>query len=359
MNINGKPVNGRSSSDFASAGVFQNSRGMELIPVKLLILVILATLVCLSYGRNKPVTRIVSGENATRGQFPHYVRLRIYRQAYNQSFYRVYLCGAALITPKHCLTAAHCTFKASGILATMGWYQNSDDKNSSDVVTSWAEASWWHSGYDPSSLSNDISIVQLIDAVKLTAFIGLIKISCNEADTLPNTSVVVAGSGLTNDDPPEFPSQLQSANFSTISTEECGKYFPFVTDDYILCALSSNRGAVCNGDSGSALIQTMENKTGQDYPVHCGIVSFGSSGGCKTGFPGGYTRTAKYVDWIEAIVALDNSTYTVLCTKKPPATATARKHSTETFEANIYTRLIPIPPNSTTINQLQVDNVIV
>lgn len=37
-----------------------------------------------------------------------------------------------------------------------------------------------------------------------------------------------------------------------------------------------------------------------------GIVSFGSSSGCNSGVPDGYTRVSSYIDWINEQIASDD-----------------------------------------------------
>ncbi|MBD5000944.1 trypsin-like serine protease, partial [Xanthomonas citri pv. citri] len=50
----------------------------------------------------------------------------------------------------------------------------------------------------------------------------------------------------------------------------------------------------CSGDSGGPMNYVDGGRT-----VTRGIVSFGSSTGCETGYPDGFTRVINYLDWIE------------------------------------------------------------
>merc|ERR1712037_44280 len=55
-----------------------------------------------------------------------------------------------------------------------------------------------------------------------------------------------------------------------------------------------------NGDSGGPLVQKAGAKAAGDKWTQVGIVSFGSSSGCETGLPAGFTRTEYYLDWIKS-----------------------------------------------------------
>ena len=43
---------------------------------------------------------------------------------------------------------------------------------------------------------------------------------------------------------------------------------------------------------------------GQQW-MHVGVVSFGSSAGCESGYPGCFTRTESYLDWISSETGME------------------------------------------------------
>lgn len=65
---------------------------------------------------------IVQGENATRGQFPYYVFLKIQMAQGNAA------CGGSLISDQYVLTAAHCLKGASSAEVHLGSLRAADVK---------------------------------------------------------------------------------------------------------------------------------------------------------------------------------------------------------------------------------------
>merc|ERR1719264_1855416 len=59
-------------------------------------------------------------------------------------------------------------------------------------------------------------------------------------------------------------------------------------------------GVICIDNSGGPLVQKVGAKAAGDQWTQVVIVSFGSSSGCETGLPAGFTRTEYYLDWIKS-----------------------------------------------------------
>jgi secreted trypsin-like serine protease len=96
---------------------------------------------------------------------------------------------------------------------------------------------------------------------------------------------------------PSLSDELKFVDLNIITNTECAQYFgPFGITANMLCA-DTNGGslATCNGDSGGPLVVTESD----GLPTEVGIVSFGTSLGCESGYPEVYARVTRYLDWLE------------------------------------------------------------
>lgn len=259
-----------------------------------------------SLTRSKIISRIIDGENATEGEFPFYAQVvALQEQIYEGERYEVSsFCGGAIIGKKHVVTAAHClTGYINDLIVYLAYYANSDTK---DLVRRDVDEYWIHEGFSLETLRHDIGLVRWRKPVELTDLIQPIALYCDHGDTPANTSVRVAGHGVTNDTNQYLPPDLEYADFRTTSQKVCKEYYPFTTSENI-CAFGSlpgtQRQATCYGDSGSAMSQMM-----CGLPVEIAIVSFGSGQGCQVGFPDVYTRMSNYTNWLDRHVGDDKFT---------------------------------------------------
>lgn len=102
--------------------------------------------------------------------------------------------------------------------------------------------------------------------------------------------------------------ELKYNYLTAISNEECASsYMDGLVRDTNICAETSATASVCSGDSGGPYTFTINSV---EYLI--GITSFGSIEGCEKGFPAGFTRVTKYIDWIESTMS------GVLPTPPPP-----------------------------------------
>lgn len=246
---------------------------------------------------NATSTRIVGGEEAPQGAWP-WITLLGYKDASTNQI--DYLCGGALITSQHVLTAAHCVHNKNDLYSVrVGEHDIQNDQDGSrhqDVVIA---SKISHEGFNPVSFQNDIAILRLAKRVDFTAEVQPI---CLPTDpTIRNKNYVnfrpfVAGWGATSFNGPSSPT-LREVQIPVVSQESCKNSYKnfrsIVVDQSVLCAGYARGGKdACQGDSGGPLMIPEK-----DRYYLLGVVSFGYK--CaEPGYPGVYTRIPHYLDWI-------------------------------------------------------------
>lgn len=116
---------------------------------------------------------------------------------------------------------------------------------------------------------------------------------------------------------PEIPNisdVLMYVNSTIIANSKCGKSFPTYIKPTHICISGAGGKAACNvstklitrnynwylqfwlfqGDSGGPMTTLVKGVRKQ-----IGIVSFGTSTGCSSGYPSVFTRVTSYLDWIQ------------------------------------------------------------
>lgn len=105
----------------------------------------------------------------------------------------------------------------------------------------------------------------------------------------------VTGWGDTNQDDTE--ASLRQVHGHVISNTQCSEYWKTNMDSDMICFGDGTYGP-CSGDSGSP----MSCKHNGRYYL-TGIVSWGTEGCDKKGYPSVFTRVTSYVDWIKQQIA--------------------------------------------------------
>ncbi|ROT73444.1 putative trypsin I-P1-like [Penaeus vannamei] len=234
--------------------------------------------VCGAAPDDAGATRIVGGEEASEGEYPWMALLEI------STDFGDFLCGGAIVTTRHVLTASHC------VTVTAGEY-NVDSNRETETQVIKAKRVTMHPKYNSSTQENDIALITLKKALVWKDNIGPI---CLPPDAdFEGRSAVVTGWGTLKYQG-SFPSKLNEVGVTVANQKTCQKAydaFPFPVTRKHICAADPGKDS-CQGDSGGPLFIKENGKW-----VLIGVVSFGV--GCaKDGFPGVYTRVSSYNSWI-------------------------------------------------------------
>lgn len=245
-------------------------------------------------AKDKNFSRLINGKDATEAEFPYYAQLEVILSETHLSGDRtrkkVGYCGGSVIDDKHVLTAAHCLDDNHvSVEVTLGFY-NIDDKNSQQKY--YVESYEIHDEYNETTLDNDIAIITLADPIEFTRGIKPIQLGC--AYTQPGTQIELAGRGLTSDSAKNIPPRLESVNLTTISNDVCAQRYLHIVSSKICAHGGQNKEGTCQGDSGAALIETVNGKQ-----VQIAVVSAGDPDSCETGSPNISTRVSSNIEWIK------------------------------------------------------------
>ncbi|XP_001355049.4 serine protease SP24D-like [Drosophila pseudoobscura] len=224
--------------------------------------------------------RIVGGEDAALGQFPHQVSLR---NAGSHS------CGGSILSRNYILTAAHCVTNdadENGVHTPIAASRftiraGTNDRFSGGVLLQVAEVIV-HENYG--DFLNDIALLRLESPLFYSNNIKAIALPT--ANTPAGADIIISGWGRIKHQG-DLPRYLQYNTVKSISVEECGELIDFGVESE-LCLLHPADNGACNGDSGGPAVYN-------DQVV--GIAGF-VYGSCGSTYPDGYARVHYFNDWI-------------------------------------------------------------
>jgi secreted trypsin-like serine protease len=247
-----------------------------------------------AHGTRAPF--IVGGSPAAAGSAPWATHIEI------RTPNRVAICAASLIAESWLLTAGHCVTDDRGSVlsnAAVRAMTGVVDRRSAPPSALRFVDRIAVSGYNAGAGTGDWALLRLTEPVTSGA-VRLARLR-DMADLEPGSPLHVTGWGVTSEDG-ELSPVLNEAIVPLIEEASCAVLLgPLFVPDAMLCAGMLAGGVdSCSGDSGAAL--TAVDRRG--LPVEVGIVSFGV--GCaRPGLPGVYTRVARYVDEIVAVLRAD------------------------------------------------------
>jgi len=224
-------------------------------------------------------------------------------------------CGASFLGDKWLLTAAHCVENISPqhLKVSVGEYDLRNGIENTKAV----KRIYKHADYQLAvELNNDIALIELVESVDNLS-ITLVDLAATEQLAEDNSPATVIGWGgrqgypATGGSTTDFPDVLHQVDLQLLTNEACknilaqsstdtfeGTFTEIdinITDAMICAYIPGGGQSSCQGDSGGPLM--IETNVGWQQ---IGIVSWGI--GCAAdGFPGVYTRTAFFNDWVDEI----------------------------------------------------------
>lgn len=232
-----------------------------------------------------PQAKIVGGSIAEKGEFPYQIFL-----TYNDQF----LCGGSILNTFLILTAAHCLKNRhpNRLKITAGGHDLSVSSGTEQIRT--ASFIYMHENYNSEAHINDIAIIVLSSPLQYTFHVQSINLP--QKNERFEGSSIVTGWGKTQENG-NLANILRKVSLPIVSNEDCSRSYGRIRvriTNSMLCAGKAGRDA-CQGDSGGpAACRSLLSESS----VLCGVVSQGNGCG-REGFPGIFTKTALYIDWIE------------------------------------------------------------
>ncbi|WP_434359059.1 serine protease [Parasalinivibrio latis] len=257
-----------------------------------------------------PQKRIVGGSDASVSDVPWQTLVRISKQG------STYYCGGAIIADRWVATAAHCLdqdpIEKDGVVTPVSSSQVSLSSGftyilDADSYTTPVKQVYIYGGYNDVSLMGDIALIELSASTPAQTQNIQIANTATQANldaalvAQTNHSMLVSGWGKT-DTNSSGSLYLQKADVNGVADTSC-YWAGNAASNQIICAASIPTGT-CKGDSGGPLVWVDPVYSGDADGGRrlVGIVSFGSSNGCATGTPDGYTEVATFKDWIDGCI---------------------------------------------------------
>ncbi|XP_014230915.1 trypsin-1-like [Trichogramma pretiosum] len=246
-------------------------------------------------------SRIVGGNDASPGEFPHQVSLQ---WGLPPILPLSHMCGGSIISESWILTAAHCPkgvpFGNLYVVAGKYLIGSREATEQKSVV----KKSYIHPKYPGNVAPYDIALLKLSTPLKFNEKVQ--PIALPKADVYPEGEVTLSGWGSTSTSQfPVMPDKLQKAVLPVVDLESCEKAIQTMEPgnsplhETNVCTGPLTGGvSACSGDSGGPLI-----KIGKDAkPEVIGIVSWGFIPCGSEGAPSVYTRTSAHIDWIKSVI---------------------------------------------------------
>jgi secreted trypsin-like serine protease len=203
-----------------------------------------------------------------------------------------------LVASRYVITAAHCTDgqDAASLKVVVGdtSLALSDETPSFTINVKTIKQ---HPQYNPSNIQNDISVLELEEAVDLLTYPNIKPICLPaQSSTFFNTVATVSGWGTLSTGG-VLTAHLHEVDVTVFADGDCGSMNSAMTSDMICAGLREGGKDACQGDSGGPLF--VPNPSNNDAETLIGVVSWGF--GCaNAGQLGIYAEVAHFRDWLDS-----------------------------------------------------------
>lgn len=236
------------------------------ICVSIAIALMATLLIVQAESTNEPTGRIIGGERARPGQFPHQVSVRRTRD-------RTHFCGGVLISDLFVLTAANCTqgiyTNIANVYVIIGSTSMSANYGTSYGVTRIRN----HPQFDPTTLANDISVIRLNGRVAFNHLIRAIRLPLS--NVAAGSGAIISGWGLHDVrkqfcfigwisywffiinfqvSVPTFLGELLFQHTTILDLPSCRHRLGNRVSDTMVCTNNRHDRGICTGDIGGPLI---------------------------------------------------------------------------------------------------------
>ncbi|KAK3909594.1 Collagenase [Frankliniella fusca] len=251
-------------------------------------------------GGRRPVrSLIVGGAEAAPGQFPYQAGLMVLGRGDQGGSVSVARCGAALLSDRWLITAAHCCRKGMSVRVFLGSYptmQDAQQQFDSSVVLLHPKYTRDNPGH------NDLALIRLPRPVRFNSRVRPVKLPSwkHRGDDFAGKVATLSGWGKTSDAdtrPSKGTAVLHFARERILTSEQAESLLKRQIAPYFLCVRGLRGEVSCNGDSGGPL--TVEAEDGR--PMLVGVVSHRYGLQCERSRAHVCTRVTSFLPWIASV----------------------------------------------------------